>query len=69
MNCPVDNVEMSVITDAVNSYDGTSVFWLCPGIGRYPRKHVVKTEDWNNVTTFYLASWVSIKRIKDNEAP
>lgn len=69
MKCPVDNVEMTKIDEGVNSYDGTSVFWLCPGMGRHPRKHVVKTEDWGNTTTFYLASWSSISKIKKAEVP
>ena len=57
MKCPVHNVEMSRIAETVNEYDGTSVYWLCEGIGRYPRKHILMTEDWLGDNRFYEPVW------------
>ena len=57
MKCPEHNVEMNRIAETVNAYDGTSVYWLCEGIGRYPRKHVLMTEDWLGCDRFYEPEW------------
>ena len=69
MKCPVDNIEMIKIAETVNASDGTDLYWLCEGKGRYHRKHIVKTEDWVNTTTFYLPTWTSIKTVKHKEGP
>ena len=57
MKCPEHNIEMSRIAETVNASDGTSVFWLCEGIGRFPRKHVLMTEDWFGYNRFYGPEW------------
>ena len=68
MKCPVDNIEMLKIAETVNGNEGTYVYWLCNGSERRPRKHIVKTVDWINVTTFYLPTWTSIKTVNSKEA-
>ena len=46
---PTSIVQLSV----QHPYDGTSVFWICDGGGRFPRKHIVMTEEWAGSITFY----------------
>ena len=57
MECPEHNVEMREIDNTTNAYDGTSVFWICDGEGRFPRKHIVLTEEWAGSIIFYMAQW------------
>ena len=63
MKCPEHNIEMSRIAETVNAYDGTTVYWLCEGVGRYHRKHVLMTEDWLGYTTFYEPEWKKLELV------
>lgn len=61
MKCPEHNMEMKKIAENVYALDGIDVFWICNGEGRFPRKHIIKTEDWAGSTTFYCADWKKVE--------
>lgn len=62
MKCPVHHVEMKKIDETVNALDGTDVFWVCDGIGKFPRKHIIKTEEWAGSINFYeVGEWKLLK--------
>ena len=63
MKCPKCNMEMQRIAKTVNGYDGTYTFWLCNGEGRFPRKHIIKTEEWGRNVYFYeIGEWKMISQ-------
>ena len=66
MECPEHNVEMREVDNTTNAYDGTSVFWICDGEGRFPRKHIVMTEEWAGSITFYWVDWKLLKEGLDS---
>ena len=61
MKCPEHKVEMRRIDETVNGKDGTYVFWICDGEGKFPRKHIIRTEDWAGSIIFYRANWTILK--------
>lgn len=61
MKCPLHKVEMRKIDETVNENDGTYVFWICDGEGRFPRKHIIRTEDWAGNLVFYEPFWRMVK--------
>ena len=62
MKCPKHNVEMRKLGETVNAYDGTDVFWICDGEGRFPRKHIVMTQAWMGDISYFLARWEIVKK-------
>jgi hypothetical protein len=62
MKCPEHHIEMRRIDETVNSLDGTDVFWVCDGKGKFPRKHIIKTEEWAGRISFYeVGEWKVVK--------
>lgn len=59
--CPYHNVEMRFITSSVNASDGSYEYWLCPDPGRFPRPHIIRTEDWGLSTEFQEPTWNRIE--------
>ena len=63
MKCPEHRKDMRKIDETVNAYDGTDVFWICDGEGRFPRKHIVMTQEWGwgDDISYFLARWEIVK--------
>ena len=62
MKRPEHRKDMSKLGETVNAYDGTDVFWICDGEGRFPRKHIVMTQEWGDDISYFLPHWKIVKQ-------